>query len=173
MNYFQEQPSPSTSASVLQPRSSSSWQGPGDINSRGQAKDVTLARRGVSPASTLTASPSSLTSQTLVMTRQEEDMAVASITDDKKDEENKHVNKTPIKIVFSTGAIYLVDSNCGQTVRDLLTRLCVKQTPKVTNFHAYIIDNNKALNLSEDCSSLCGFELRVEAISTAADNQNP
>ena len=42
------------------------------------------------------------------MNRQEEDMAVASITDDKKDEENKHVNKTSIRIVFSTGAIWLI-----------------------------------------------------------------
>ena len=168
-----EQPSPSTSASVLQPRSSSSWQGQGDINSRGQAKDVTLARRVVAPSSTLTASPPSQTSQTVVLTRQEEDTAIASITEDKKDEENKHVNKTSIRIVFSTGAIYLVDSNCGQTVRNVVTRLCDKQRPKVTNFHVYITGNNKVLNLSEDCSSLGGFKLRVEAISTTADNQNP
>ena len=85
-------------------------------------------------------------------------------------EENKcHVNQTSIKIVFSSGKTYLVNSNCGQTVGSVVARLCGKQTPKVTSFHAFITGNNMELDLSEDCSSHGGREVRVEA----ADNLDP
>ena len=85
-------------------------------------------------------------------------------------EENKcQVNQTSIRIVFSPGKTYFVNSNCGQTVGSVVARLCGKQTPKVTSFHAFITGSNKELDLSEDCSSHGGREVRVEA----ADNPNP
>ena len=153
---------------VLAPRSSTSSLGPVDYNHRGQNKAITLALRNASLAS-VDFEQSTLKSETLVrgqlpLTRLEEEEAVASITGENghKDREKKEDDEHSfIRIIFSTGKIYLVNSNCGWTIGSVIALLCDKQRPKVTSFDSYI--NNQVLDLSEYCSNLGSREVRVEA----------
>ena len=66
------------------------------------------------------------------------------------------------RFILPDKATTVVTPTPGESIRALVSKLLDKRGLKFTSFDAFLHGNEKPLDLSEDCSTLGGAEVRVE-----------
>ena len=126
--------------------------------------------------SNVTPPPATAPVTTTSISKAEEESAVASITVQEDPEYIRKENEfedegESVQMIFSTGQIFSVRRNCGETIGNVITLLLNKSRNKFTSFDACITGSNKPLDLSKDCSILGAHEVRV-AVNDSCDKES-